>query len=253
MKKFSIFVAFLLLGIVGMQAAPVDVAKARKVADRYVRISGLYDKTQKVNRVVDITSQTSYSAFYVFRIEGTRSGKGFVLVSADDIARPVLGYSAENDFVAEGMPEHVAAWLQGYENEILRARGAGVVANEYTHGLWDGLLEGNREMANSVVVPALVQTRWNQSPRYNNLCPYDSTQNARSVTGCVATAMAQLMKYWNRPVQGTGSHSYTSDYGTLSANFGATTYDWTHMPVKLTSSSTAAAPSPKSGQVERSL
>mgnify|MGYP007022089201 CR=1 FL=1 len=67
MKKFSIFVAFLLLGIVGMQAAPVDVAKARKVADRYLRISGLYDKTQKVNRVVDITSQTSYSAFYVFQ------------------------------------------------------------------------------------------------------------------------------------------------------------------------------------------
>ncbi len=236
MRKFSIFVALMLLGIVGMQAAPVDAAKARKVADRYVRISGLYDKTQKVNRVTDITSQTTFTGFYVFRIEGTPSGRGFVLVSADDCARPILGYSAENDFAVEGMPAHVESWLREYEQQIGRGREAGLGTNPQ----WQRLLDGDREMATHPVVGALVATRWNQSPRYNNLCPYDSTANERSVTGCVATAMAQLMKYWNRPVQGTGSHSYThNDYGTQSANFGATTYDWTHMPVQLTSSSTA--------------
>ena len=236
MKKLSIFVAFLLFGLVGMQAAPVDAAKARKVADSYVRINGLYDKTQKVNRVTDITSQTTFTAFYVFRIEGTPSGKGFVLVSADDCARPILGYSAENDFAVEGMPAHVESWLREYEQQIGRGREAGLGTNPQ----WQRLLDGDREMATHVVVGALVATRWNQSPLYNNLCPYDSTANERSVTGCVATAMAQLMKYWNRPVQGTGSHSYThNDYGTQSANFGATTYDWAHMPVQLTSSSTA--------------
>ena len=82
----------------------------------------------------------------------------------------------------------------------------------------------------------------NQSPYYNALCPYDNTYGERTVTGCVATAMAQVMKYWNHPTTGTGFHSYNHDtYGTLSANFGSTTYQWSQMPNTVSSSNNAVA------------
>jgi len=96
------------------------------------------------------------------------------------------------------------------------------------------------QAAASAVAP-LISTKWDQSPYYNLLCPFDNTKAERTVTGCVATAMAQVMKFWNYPATGTGFHSYNhSAYGTLSANFGSTTYSWTEMPNQLTSSSTTA-------------
>ena len=68
------------------------------------------------------------------------------------------------------------------------------------------------------------------------MCP--SGPGGQTLTGCVATAMGQVMKYWNWPDTGVGEHSYIeNEYGLLSANFGATTYDWEHMPNSLTSSS----------------
>ena len=76
------------------------------------------------------------------------------------------------------------------------------------------------------------------------MCPYDvdNTNNQHCVTGCPATAMAQIMKYWNYPTQGAGIHSYNHPtYGTLSANFGATTYNWSGMPNNVTSNNNAVA------------
>ena len=91
-------------------------------------------------------------------------------------------------------------------------------------------------------VSPLIQTTWNQSPYYNDLCPYDNNYNEYTVTGCVATAMAQVLKFWNYPATGSGFHSYNDpNYGTQSADFGSTTYDWTNMPMELTSSNTAVA------------
>ena len=78
-------------------------------------------------------------------------------------------------------------------------------------------------------------TQWYQRSPYNMHCP------SYTMTGCVATAMAQVMKYWNYPAFGQGSHSYSDDsgYGLQSADFGDTRYDWDHMPNRLTSSSSA--------------
>ena len=79
-------------------------------------------------------------------------------------------------------------------------------------------------------VAPLLKTRWNQNNGYNNQCPFDSAANARCYTGCVATAAAQVMKYWNHPEVGRGSHSYTHPkYGTLSAGFDTTHYQWSRM------------------------
>ena len=80
------------------------------------------------------------------------------------------------------------------------------------------------------MVAPLIQTKWNQNKYYNNLCPAVSDGiDGKAFTGCVATAMAQIMKYWSYPSSGIGSHFYTWREQTLSANFGETTYDWNNM------------------------
>ena len=82
----------------------------------------------------------------------------------------------------------------------------------------------------SKVEPLLTDT-WDQYAPFNNLCPVDST-GERCVVGCVATAMSQVMRYWEWPIRGTGSHEYVDSLGTgltLSADFSSHTYDWAQM------------------------
>ncbi|MBQ3734838.1 MAG: C10 family peptidase [Bacteroidales bacterium] len=110
------------------------------------------------------------------------------------------------------------------------------------------LLSGEDIPRSLTVVDPLLTTQWDQYEPYSDSCPYgiELGQPAHALTGCVATAMAQVMKYWNYPERGTGSHTYYSSdiigisnygYGEPSANFGATVYDWGNMPDSLTPSS----------------
>lgn len=118
-------------------------------------------------------------------------------------------------------------------------------------GLWS--LQSRKDMttlveahATASLFPAvgpLVQTTWDQKCYYNTSCPADANGPCgHTVTGCVATAMAQIMKYWNYPATGTGSNTYTHPtYGTLTANFGSTVYRWHEMPTHLTGENGAVA------------
>lgn len=220
-------------------ARPVDSATARRVAEVYLQLHGM----RNTGALADVTAATPFTAFYVF----AALGGGFVLVSGDDCAVPVLGWSATARFDAKAIPAHVQWWLDGYERELEGIRNAesGVRNVE-----WDLLAAGTApEPPLATAVAPLMTTGWNQSPYYNNLCPYDYTLNARSVTGCVATATAQVMKFWNHPATGHGNHTYTSQatvggvtftYPDLSANFGNTTYQWNLMPDTLNAISSPA-------------
>ena len=220
-------------------ALPVDVQKALLVATNFMKTNG-----EKNINLIDVTSATPFSEFYVF---SGADGKGFVLVSADDCVKPILGYSATSHFMVKDMPAQVREWLSDYEEQIrfykehvvpeICSSIDGVIPVSQQ---WSRLLAGESIQTLLTSVSPLVTTAWDQTPIYNNLCPYDSYYGERTVTGCVATATAQIMKYWNHPSVGYGSHSYISDYGTLSANFGTTTYSWSQMPASLTSSSSTS-------------
>lgn len=177
--------------------------------------------------------------FYVF----SSDNQGYVVVAGDDRAVPILGYADEGTFNPNNIPPNMQKWFEGYKAQIRYAVANNIVASPEIQSKWQALKSGNRlksQTAASSVAP-LITTKWNQSPLYNNQCPMDNTSGERTVTGCVATAMAQVMKYWNYPATGTGFHSYRhATYGTLSANFGSTTYSWTEMPNQLASSSTSA-------------
>ncbi len=143
---------------------------------------------------------------------------GYVMVAGDDVvSNPVLGYSTGGEFDYGTAPDNLKWWIGEYARMIEYAAEHGMAVAETPK--FDTSLD------------PMIKTHWNQDYPYNNLCPW-LDEGYRGYTGCVATAMAQVMKYHEWPEQGTGSHTYTDPYcgQTLSANFGETTYRWDLMP-----------------------
>ena len=222
--------ALLLMVAMPMMAERVVPEKAQKAAQTFFNNNGV-----KTDQQIELVKAVGFPNLYIFN-----AAQGFVVMSADDCVQPILGYSLTGRFVAEGMPSNVSHWLQGYNDEIQYVVDSKLVQTAETAQLWNDLLVGNAKAGVAITtVEPLVQTHWDQNPYYNALCPYYGNQ--QTVTGCVATAMAQIMKYWNYPTTGNGSHSYTWNGQTLSANFGSTTYQWASMPNQLYSNNNAVA------------
>lgn len=203
MKKVIPTLVFL-LAVVTAYANPVDKAAAAKVAGNLLQ-----------KQVVDATPD-SFTECYLF--VGT-DGTGFALIAADDCVPLLLGYSLQGTFpVDRPLPHHIDTWLKAYQYDIDATAKAGIKAVKYN-------------TPRDTAVGPLLTTTWNQAPLYNWQCPYSVADSDYAVTGCVATAMAQVMKYWNHPAVGRGSHSYTpSGFSSQTAVFDTTHYDWAHMP-----------------------
>ena len=219
------------------KANPVGVEQARKVGASWLSARG-HSGAVKLD-----VAESPFAEVYVFNADGG----GFVLVAADDCSRPVLGYSLTGSFRIEEMPANVRSWLEDYGREIGKTKEKKQGSrNNANANEWRLLSAGAApEQPLTTAVSPMLTTTWDQSPLYNDMCPYDSVYGQRVVTGCVATATAQIMKYWNHPATGYGSHSYVAqndhiNYGVLSANFGATNYEWNIMPNALTSASSQA-------------
>lgn len=207
----------------GLHAARISQEMASIVAHNFMERQGVKDVLALVDCGID--------DMYIYVAEGG----GFVVVAGDDCVRPILGYSSTAHF-ADTLPEHILLWLQGYAEEMALLRSQGAVASELVQSEWQALFGDTPDspLYTTVVAPMLT-TQWKQGSPYNTLCPHD-TLNQDTKAGCVAIAMAQVMKYWNHPTQGEGSYSYSyANCGTQSVNFGAATYDWANMPNTLTS------------------
>lgn len=243
-KKIPLFL--MLLASFGIaNAGPVPLSKARQVASNFVQQKGL--KIDQKGGWNDLSSETPFEEFYILSGPG---GKGFVLVSKDDRVIPILAYSESNTFETNDMPENIIAWLSDYDNQIRFNRENDIAPSPQTTAKWEELEKGAAKTSADVAdeVPPLLSTTWSQSPRYNRYCPWHGT--TQTPTGCVATAMAQIMKYWNWPPINRGAMEYTyssaasENYdnqaysSTLSSNFADTVFDWENMPNSLTSSST---------------
>ena len=225
----------LVLGIGMAHAKPVSVDQAKSVGQMYVQANFEQSRqSQDLTLVYTGSSNRGEACFYVFNV----GDHGFVIVSADDFYRPIIGYSQERNFDTEINPElgYMLNKLIAYRSGRLTGDAVPQVAAEWQSVMNSGKMisrnGGRREFH-------LVQTEWDQGSPYNYYCPQASGgPGGRTYAGCVATAMSQVMKYWNHPLQGTGSHTdYNSGFGALSANFGATTYDWDNMPLRLRNSS----------------
>lgn len=162
------------------------------------------------------TTASPSDAYYVFN----NDAGGFVIIAGDDAVTPVLGYTSTGSFDAENLPGGLKDLLKSYERQIA-ALGDNYVANQTaTRTAFTG-------------EKLLKTAEWNQMAPFNKYTPNNY------VTGCVATAGAIVMKHHGYPAKGTGSHSYTLNGRTLSANF-EHDYDWASMPVKYDGTNDAA-------------
>ena len=173
------------------------------------------------------------SGLYVFNVA---DDEGFVIVSNDDRTFPVLGYSDSGSIDPDNMPANMRAWLQGYADEI-------AWMNE--HNIQPASQSSSRRTNRSVktAIDPLVKTHWDQGAPYNNLTPYyrkidgnyyysTSYQDGykHCATGCVATAMAQVMKYHQWPTSPTTNISeYIWQGNTLGPLTSTITFDWANM------------------------
>ena len=222
MRRNLLVILAMLLGMATLQAKPVDVAKAQRLGLNFVQHKAMFAK----NAVQDIQLAYIHHAdngmvtMYVFNFNG-----GYVIVSADDSSSPILGYSDQGQFAYETAPDGLRFMLDELSRGIATVAEQGRPVSNKITSRWNnletnGVMQANR--ATEVVEP-LIKTRWDQGVPFNMYVP------SGCPTGCVATAMAQIMKYWEWPVTGTGEHSYEWGGQMLSANFGATTYDWANM------------------------
>ncbi|MDR0832885.1 MAG: thiol protease/hemagglutinin PrtT [Candidatus Symbiothrix sp.] len=165
--------------------------------------------------------------YYVFN---QPNNTGFVIIAGDDRAKTVLGYADKGHFDVNKLPSNMKHWLAGYEHE-LTALAEGKITKTEDH---TPQFRASSNFAASVA--PLIQSKWDQSAPYNNSCPLvpAGKQNAGTltITGCMATAMAQVMRYHQYPIQRTATiPQYTTETLKISipAITGSTTYDWANM------------------------
>jgi uncharacterized repeat protein (TIGR02543 family) len=226
-KNRILLLVFLVASAVITFAENVTVQTAQRAAETFLNSKR---HSYMDIHLVDFAEKESFPNLYIFGNEHC-----FVIIAADNAVHPVLGYSVEGGFGTEIMPENTYEWLKAYDEEIAFVSESRWEADDEISSEWDNLLDGIglTPKSRSSVDP-LLKTKWNQNAPFNDLCPADSAgPNGHCYTGCVATVMAQVMNYWEHPVKGIGSYSYTPnshpEYGTQYANFGNTTYDWDNM------------------------
>lgn len=225
-----LFLCLFLSLALGALAQPVSEAQARERAAAFLsRIArgGRSAQSQTISaaalqRVLPRAARAAGAAsLYAYNVG---EGGGFILVSADERMYPVLGYALSGAFSFEQLPTQLQALLHKFERDFQRLpasapRGATPYAS------------APASAAVAPVAPLLGDITWNQDAPFNALCPSDRGTGQLTPAGCVATATAQIMRYYQYPLHGTGQRSYTSETQRipLSADFAAATYDWEHM------------------------
>ena len=233
MKKriFTLLLATLFFG--ALQANPVDVATAKSLGVKFMKTNTAV-KAETAELTYTAYTENGQAAFYVFALQP----KGFVVVSADDRAKPILGYSTESNFTAQ-LPDGLMTFFENYKAGFSQMfanndeRTAEAVT-DWTSLAETGMLSSRK--ANRSVEPLLASI-WNQTDLYNNMAPEDpnSVYSGHCKSGCVANTMSQIMRYWEWPRSGEGSHGYDANgnygnYGWQEADFSAATYRYELMP-----------------------
>ncbi len=233
---------FLIINIVVFSSVysysdPVSLEKAKTVAEnfyssQYFRTYGNYPKYHAFT--INPVTYKNVTSYWVC----TFSKGGFVIVAADDNAFPIIGYSFDSEFDIDNVPESAKEWLSNISISIEKYK----TNSTNFKNVWSQYFDKQEmlKMQNKSIqaVPYFVTTRWSQGENYNNDCPANAAgPGGHCVTGCVATAMAQAMKYYNFPINGKDSMLYTND---TNIRFENTYYRWDSMTTTANSTSADA-------------
>ena len=222
-KSFYLLLALACCGLGSTQAE--QIALARQFAGNTAKTQSLGGQTQQLRvAYTEVSKKTSANLLYVV---DNGDNAGYVVVAGDDIVgTPILGYADRGNFSYDEMPENMRWWLSEYGRQIEYAIENGISRTQATAPVFDTEVE------------PMIQTQWNQTEPYNNMCPVlPDYGGERAATGCAATALAQLMYYYRYPEHGTGRNSYYWSGTLLSADFENTYYQWDLMELTYDSSS----------------
>ena len=230
MSRYKFFILQLfLMSSLAVQAEVRTLEQAREIAYGFME-QRVMTKSSSLNlRMVydgsGVMTKSSFSpAFYVFNNE---AGPGFVIVSGDDSAVPILGFSDSFNFKEQNMPRNLQWWLRHVSLQIDAARTAGLKVNALTANVGSDV--------------CLYKTAlWDQGEPYYNQCPMDG--DSRSYTGCGPTAIAIAMRWREWPEAGSGTipdykvEVYDEDYNVVgyksfSGRILGEKYDWSSMPL----------------------
>ena len=243
MKKIYTLLAIGILCLHSLSIEARTVQEASAIASSFIQLRSESVPAKRIRQAshattVSVPVELAYTqlqtdsitpAVYVFNSEN----QGFVLVSAEDHARAILGYSDEGYFDENDIPDNMLFWLQMYADEMAQEisnhQAMRLVTAQHNSTRLEAMKRKQSADTYPTISPILGNTVWGQDTPFNNYCP--SYNGQRTVTGCVATALSQIMYVHKHPTRGKGSHSYTTTTKQLnvSANFGNTTYDWANM------------------------
>ncbi len=200
-KPYFLFLLVLLCGLSPVRARQIDSSQAREIAAGFF---GEESSSQTKRQIKRVRATSEDSPYYIF----TSPNKGFVIVSGDDEMKPIVGYSTSGDCDFTDIAPQLEGFLEAYSATV---------------GLMREKSYSVPSTAGGDAVEPLLTTKWDQDNPYNIFWQGWGTQ--LPPTGCVATAMAQVMKYYNFPPQPKGiSYKGWDRYG-----FESTPYDWANM------------------------
>ena len=214
MKRNLLLLLYLLMPFIVM-AEDISEEQAKLIAVDFLGQSSV-DGSRRAAADIQLSYKTEAAELYVFN----KAGGGWVIVAGEDRARKtILAYSHTGSFDYETAPDGVKMLLEQYADGISKLRKNGLPEVKQSRRAPQGEIKP--------FVEPLIKTSWNQIAPYNNLTPLDD--GVPSVTGCVATAMAQIMNYWQWPKQGNGQHTNTRSNTHETRDFSQSVYDWDNM------------------------
>ena len=231
-SQFKFFLAwlFLFLGITETFAGPRDFMQAQKIAQQKAATLGASISEQNIQQARarsrgGVTPQQT-TPYYIFNFNDST---GYAIVGGDDRMPAIVGYSDKGTLNPDNLPVNLKSFLAAYKATVESVEKGDTAAVKNVKAAM------KREAGSyTPIAPLLGGIEWSQNAPFNNLCPkYDGKYNA--VTGCVATAMAQIMRYWKYPssllegIPAYVSQSYNIPIDSIPNGIG---YDWDNMPEK---------------------
>lgn len=245
MKKIITIV--LILMAINSFSQEVSIETAKKAAINLCR-----ENMTETNSKIEFGEIKTFSidgipALYILNL---KNNAGFIIVSASMRSLPILGYDFEASFDFDNIPASVTDLIENYKEEIQYLNNNNIAASAKTNSAWQYYLNDNFTKGNilKASLASFHKIYWNQSCYYNENCPTDANSGSgycgHVPTGCGATVMSEVMRYYNFPKNGLGSNTYIPLLYPLqpqSADFGSTTYNWSKMPYSINASNAEIA------------
>lgn len=208
--KWAVAYLFFLASFLGVSAKNVNADEARAIAAQFMRLGNSRASVPMRLEYSALRYDVDEPAYYVFNTEGNN---GFVVVAGDDAVSPILGYSLESSFDSNDIPPALQWKLDRYRDEMSR------LSAENVRVL-------SRSISKNPIEP-LITTQWGQKSYFNRFTPiFDGRQ---CPTGCIATAVAQVMYYHRGSERYIGSHSYEWRGEIFSYDYSKASFDWDNM------------------------